>query len=86
MMLTQEEVQKHLYGLFDKVTESIPDKDGLMRANLDYFINLYYGTTRWPYMQAEVERFLEKRDLVGLGLYLFKHISKYKEAIGSRGI
>jgi hypothetical protein len=37
-------------------------------------------------MQAEVEGFLEKGDLVGLGLYLFKHISKYKKAIGGRGI
>ncbi|MDN5311745.1 MAG: hypothetical protein PWQ68_718 [Thermoanaerobacteraceae bacterium] len=80
--MTKEQTNQYFLELINK----IPNKekfggDDLIQNNLAYFIDRYYNSPNWAYMQEEVENLLKKGDLVGLSFYIFKAIQKYRQTL-----
>lgn len=80
--MTKEETYKYFIDLIiDTTGGKFTDPDNLMEENLSYFIERYDNTPQWDFMKKEVETLIKKGDLIGLGLYIFKAVKKYRKAL-----
>lgn len=55
--------------------------DEAMQNNLQYLIDRYHDTAQWEYMKEDIEDMINKKDIMGLGSYIFKAIQKYRKTI-----
>ncbi len=80
--MTKEETYDYFIDLItDTNGGKVVNLDNLMKGNLSYFVERYYDTPQWDFMKKQVETLIKKRDLVGLGLYIFKAVQKYRKTL-----
>ena len=80
--MTKEETYDYFIDLITDTNGGKAVKlDNLMKENLSYFVERYYDTPQWDFMKKQVETLIKKGDLLGLCLYIFKAVQKYRKTL-----